>query len=84
MLVLEVEKDDCKKLADFLNSLRITVGGSPNFSAMISFVDVVRWLQDLAVQMAQKYSEELQEEEKENKKAESGFIVKNYSPGASE
>lgn len=83
MLVLEVGKDDCKKLADFLNSLRLTVGGSPNFSAMISFADGVRWLQDLAIKMAQTYSAELESSQVEEKKPE-GFTVKNYSPGASE
>jgi hypothetical protein len=83
MIVGDIDKTDCKKLADFLNSLRTCVGGtSPGFQAMIHFTDGVRWLQDLAVEMAKVYSEEL-ELNKEPPKKE-GFTVKNYNPGASE
>jgi hypothetical protein len=83
MLVQEVEKDDCKKLADFLNSLRYCVGGSGvPFNSIIAFTDGVRWLQELAVNMATVYSAELEESQEKPKKE--GFTVKNYSPGASE
>lgn len=84
MLVQEVDKTDCKKLADFLNSLRACVGGGPSagFQAMIHFADGVRWLQDLAVNMATVYSAEMQASEEKPKKE--GFTVKNYSPGAAE
>jgi hypothetical protein len=84
MLVQEVEKDDCKKLADFLNSLRSCVGGgsSAGFQAMIHFADGVRWLQELAVNMATVYSAEMEGSQEKPKKE--GFTVKNYSPGASE
>ncbi len=83
METLEVEKDDCRKLADFLNSLRSCVGGSPQFNSMIHFADGIRWLQDLAVNMAKVYAEQEMGEPKDKPKKE-GFTVKNYSPGASE
>jgi hypothetical protein len=82
MEVSNISKDDCKKLAEFLNSLRNMVGGSPNFQSAIHFSDGVRWLQNLAVKMAEKYSIEIDDNIKNMDKE--NFKIKNYSPGASE
>lgn len=84
MDVKDVEKDDCKTLADFLHALRQMSGNGTAFGAMIAFVDGVRWLQDLAIRMAEVYSEEMDDAKQKDKAKGEGFTVKSYNPGASE
>lgn len=78
----EVDKNDCKVLADLINSLRAAKLPEASLVQMVNFVDGLRWLQDVAQGMARTYAEE--SKPPEVKKKEEGFTIKSYVPGVVE
>ena len=89
MKVSEVSKEDCIKAAQLINMLQIAkydIGGKD----MCAGADSIRWLQNLAVDMAKDFSPKVSETSE--KKADvvepeaavkhpSGLNVKSYNPG---
>lgn len=84
MKLSDVSEADCSALADLLQGIRhCRVPQEFRLGDMAKVVDSLRWLQNLAQDMAKTRAEEmhranvpLAEEKKE------GFVVKEYHPGA--
>lgn len=88
MIFLEVKKEDCKTLAEFLGALRVVMDGKPNIVSMAQFIDGLRWLQECAKDMAKSYStvSQVTEDSKPVNKSpnKEGWTIKEYHPGSFE
>ena len=74
----EIEKKDCLALAEFLNTLRGARLPDADLSTMVRFTDGLRWLQDLAAQIAKVYADEQNPTPVAKKDT---FTIKEYHPG---
>ena len=72
----EVDKKDCLALADFLKTLRGARLPDAEIATIVQFTDGLRWLQDLAQNLAKTYAEE----QNPPVKSET-FTIKEYHPG---
>jgi len=73
-----VDKKDCLALADFLKTLRGVRLPDADISTIVQFTDGLRWLQDLAQNLAKSYAEEQNPQPAEKSE---GFTIKEYHPG---
>jgi len=73
----EVDKKDCLALAEFLKTLRAARLPDADIATMVQFTDGLRWLQELAQNLAKSYAEE---QNPQPAKSE-GFSIKEYHPG---
>lgn len=86
MIFLEVKKEDCKTLAEFLGALRVVMDGKPNIVSMAQFIDGLRWLQECAKDMAKSYSsvQEITKQPEEKPVDPENWKIKAYHPGSFE
>ena len=72
----EIDKKDCLALAEFLKTLRAARLPDADIATMVQFTDGLRWLQELAQNLAKTYAEEQNPPPKSE-----GFTIKEYHPG---